>query len=372
MNGFEADIFESHSRSGGLCTSWKRGDYTFDGCFDWLMGSGPGSDLYQFWKEVNAFNDSQIINHEVFTRFEGKDGRQFSLFTDADRLEKHMLETSPDDEKQIKQLCKWIRNVSKFSPQMEKAVELYNFVDYTKFIFKMIPVMKDLKKLNKITTKEFADSFRDPLIRESLKIMFASGDYSLFAFIFPLGFLCAKSGGYTIGGSGELVRRIEKRFTDLGGEIHYNSKVEKILVKNNKAAGIKLEDGTEHRSDYVISAADMHATLYSMLEGKFLDPDHVKLFKEETLSPSCVQVSLGVEMDMTNETDCLMNMIPTSETLIVGDTKFDHIRFRNYATDPTMAPKGKTVIITRFAMNEYDYWKELYADRSAYKQKKHS
>ena len=45
MNGFEAEIFESHSISGGVCTGWKRGGYMIDGCLDWLMGYGPGKDF---------------------------------------------------------------------------------------------------------------------------------------------------------------------------------------------------------------------------------------------------------------------------------------------------------------------------------------
>ncbi len=30
-----------HNLPGGVCTAWKRGGYTFDGCIHWLMGSGP-------------------------------------------------------------------------------------------------------------------------------------------------------------------------------------------------------------------------------------------------------------------------------------------------------------------------------------------
>jgi phytoene dehydrogenase-like protein len=32
MNGFNVQIFESHNTPGGLCTSWKRKGYLFDGC----------------------------------------------------------------------------------------------------------------------------------------------------------------------------------------------------------------------------------------------------------------------------------------------------------------------------------------------------
>ena len=119
LNGFDAEIFESHSTSGGVCTAWKRGDYTMDGCLDWLLGSGPGNDFYKFWKELDAFEDNQIIDHEAFMTVEGKDKRKFILYGDVDRLEAHMLELSPDDEKTTRQLCRWIRRFSKFSMQVQ-------------------------------------------------------------------------------------------------------------------------------------------------------------------------------------------------------------------------------------------------------------
>ena len=370
MNGFEAEIFESHSASGGLCTAWKRGNYTIDGACDWLSGSGPGNILYRFWKEIDAFDDNQIVNHEAFSRFVGKDKRQLIIYADVDRLEKHMLELSPEDEKQIRLLCKLIRKYPALPLPFEKAFELYNFFDAVKLTVRMLPVLKTFNYLNGTTIEEFADTFKDSLIRDSLKILLATPEYSLFGLISSLGLFCGKSGGYIIGGARELSKRIEKNFRDSGGIIHFNSKVDKILVENNKATGLKLMDGTEHRSDYVISAADMHTTLYSMLDGNYLDPVHVNLFIEEKLAPSCVQVSLGVNIDLTKEPNCMVSIYPTSETLSIGNTTIENISFRNFAIDPTMAPKGKTVITVRYSMNEYAYWENLYANKNDYKAKK--
>lgn len=42
MNGYATEIFELHTLPGGLCTSWKRKGYTFDGCIQWLVGTGAG------------------------------------------------------------------------------------------------------------------------------------------------------------------------------------------------------------------------------------------------------------------------------------------------------------------------------------------
>jgi len=44
--------------------------------------------------------------------------------------------------------------------------------------------------------------------------------------------------------------------------------VAKILEENGRAVGIRLVDGKEIRGDYIISAADLRATLYEMLDGK--------------------------------------------------------------------------------------------------------
>lgn len=97
MNGYQSQIFEMSDLPGGLCTSWKRKGYTIDGCIHWLVGSSPKSSLYRLWQEVGLVQDRQFVNHEQFMRFEGADGRTFVVYTDVDRLEKHMLELSPQD-----------------------------------------------------------------------------------------------------------------------------------------------------------------------------------------------------------------------------------------------------------------------------------
>ncbi len=58
--------------------------------------------------------------------------------------------------------------------------------------------------------------------------------------------------------------------------MHYRSRVEKILTeadpagRGDRAVGETDADGSEHRADVVISAADGHATIFDMLEGRFI------------------------------------------------------------------------------------------------------
>src|SRR5262249_34226167 len=54
MNGYRTRIFEMHDLPGGVCTSWRRDGYVFDGCLEWLMGSRAGSPLNHVWQELGA------------------------------------------------------------------------------------------------------------------------------------------------------------------------------------------------------------------------------------------------------------------------------------------------------------------------------
>jgi phytoene dehydrogenase-like protein len=106
--------------------------------------------------------------------------------------------------------------------------------------------------------------------------------------------------GYPLGGSIEFARAIERRYLDLGGEIHYCDRVTKILVeadssgRGGRAVGVRPEDGTEHRSDIVVSAADGRTTIFDMLEGKHIDNEIRGYYDELPLFPPLLHIALGV------------------------------------------------------------------------------
>ena len=46
MNGYDTEILESHTRTGGLCTAWERNGYVFENCIHWLCGANPADSFY--------------------------------------------------------------------------------------------------------------------------------------------------------------------------------------------------------------------------------------------------------------------------------------------------------------------------------------
>ena len=68
MNGYSTQIFETHNLPGGLCTSWKRKGYTFDGCIHWLVGSSPCSGMHDIWEETGISQGRDIIDMDEYMR----------------------------------------------------------------------------------------------------------------------------------------------------------------------------------------------------------------------------------------------------------------------------------------------------------------
>jgi Phytoene dehydrogenase and related proteins len=52
MNGYRTRIVEMGRECGGVCATWKRGGYVFDGATNWLVGSAPTINLHAMLGEL--------------------------------------------------------------------------------------------------------------------------------------------------------------------------------------------------------------------------------------------------------------------------------------------------------------------------------
>jgi phytoene dehydrogenase-like protein len=370
MNGYDSHIYEMHDKPGGVCTAWKRRGYTIDGCIHWLIGSNPESHLYPLWEELGAVQGRKFIQYEEFGHVVGNDGKTFTVYTDIDRFEKHMKELAPEDSETIDEFIQGIKDCIGFSWDWQKAPELYTPLDGIKMAFQMMPFGKVLKKWQKVTTMEFANRFKNEFLRESFKAAFVGDieNFSVFAMLMMMAWFQVKDAGYPLGGSLEFSRAIEKRYLDLGGKIDYKSPVERILVENDTAVGVRLADGTEHRADIIISCADGHKTIFDMLGGAYIDNKIKDYYQNWKLFPPLVYVGLGIARPFTAVPHHITFLL--DKPLDTGNVKLDKIAFTIYNFDPSLAPEGKTVMVAMLG-GDYDYWLKLYnEDMDKYKAEK--
>ena len=364
--GFGATILESHSIAGGNCTSWKRKGYLFEGGMHWLTGSSPKEPLNKLWRWVGALDDSvEIHTPEPFMEYDHK-GTPIRVFRSVDQTEKHWLEIAPADEKEIKTLCGYMRKVQ----NLAMPVSELRGVKATKkarmslsMLFSAIPVLSLMRKLAKIKRGEYLSRFTHEGLRDLISSV-TQDNSGVMPLVFTMGTLSRGDGGFPEGGSLPFAGRIAKTFTDLGGEIRYNTRATRVIVENGKAAGVMA--GEERvPGDAVIVTADTMA-----IDHLFDTPPQAPWLKEmqATAEPTMVTfVSLGVNADLKKYPHGYVFKLRQPITL--GKQTYEFLTVNNYASDPVYSPEGKTAMTTTLGGDTYDFWKKA-RDEGRYAEEK--
>jgi phytoene dehydrogenase-like protein len=374
MNGYDTHIFEMHTLPGGLCTSWKRNGYTFDGSIHWLDGTSPTQPSNEIWRELGALKDKKIYYKDMSYKIYLKD-HVITLYNDPDKLKKYLCRIAPEDRDMIDELA---TSLSLFYPfqdaPLSKPKELFTIFDRIQDARNFIPVIRLFQKYGKLTVEEFAGRFKNPILQEAIRstIETTSTDSdSINGFLGVLFVMATKGYGFPEGGSMGMTRSIDQRYISLGGKIRYGARVKKILVEKDRAVGVQLEDGTEENADIVISAADGYSTIFKMLGGRYINRKIKHCYEKEAVTPSTVQVSIGVDGDMSGIADphTIFNMYPLKQPIMIAGKANNILRIKNYSFDPSFAPKGKTTLLIIFG-SESAYWEKIYPDREKYVEEK--
>jgi len=361
MNGYRCTIFELHDLPGGLCTAWERNGYIFDGCIHYLFGSGDGLPFNELWGDLGAVQGRTFIDHDEYQRV--SDGeRTLVAYTDPDRLEAHMLEISPADERLIRALADGVRNFTRFdlSAMYEKPRSLMGIADWLNLVRRMLPYTSSLAKWALLSCRDYGERFKDPFLRRAVPQMFSWDEAPIMMGMMLLAYMHTGNGGFPVGGSLEFARALEKRYLDLGGEIYYKGQVEKILVKDHRAVGVRLYNDEVHHADYVISAADGRSTIFDMLDGEYASRKIRRMYDGHLPTHQMVQVSLGVNRDLSQEPHWVTYLL--DNPILIAGEKRGELGVKHYCFDPSLAPEGKSVV-ELIIRSQYHYWQRIYGRR---------
>ncbi|MDH5188833.1 MAG: NAD(P)/FAD-dependent oxidoreductase, partial [Rhodospirillaceae bacterium] len=161
------------------------------------------------------------------------------------------------------------------------------------------------------------------------------------------------------GGAKNILTAFEKLITDFGGEIRTGADVERIIVKNAKAIGVRLSDGEEIGvSRSVIASVAPKALYQNLLAGSGIDSTVVEEAKsyrygkgdmqihyslhgkpqwanEELSKVALLHLSDGIDSVSKASNEAERGMIPENPTVCVGQpTSFD----------PSRCPEGKSIL----------------------------
>lgn len=382
MSGMDTRIFEKHVLPGGCCTAWSREGYIFDYCIEWLIGTAPGNDANQVWRELGALDGKTVRDFEMFNKVVGTDGRSVTFYNDPDRLQRHLLEVSPADAKLIKAFCRDLRRFI--------AIELYPFLtppplqplrEKLRTLRTVLPAFRLFWRTAATQMHTFADRFTDPLLRKAFRNIFFQDPqgFPMLPFLFNMAGAYHGNAGFPQGGSLGLARSIEERYTSLGGVINYRARAERVLVENGRAVGVEMRNGERHYADHVVSACDGYTTIYGLLEGKYTNPTIDKLYddlltKPGNLFPAVFSVFVGIDGDLDSDgahsTTYLLDSDEAAE--LPGALQNSLVvQLRSQYSDG-FTPPGKSVLHCTY-FSDFEYWQKLRAaDRKDYRSRKHA
>jgi phytoene desaturase len=250
-----------------------------------------------------------------------------------------------------------VKGYQKFDRHTRKIFELFH--PYTdKSFYKLNDMMKIVPDVMRL--QAFADAYlfgaryiRDPFLRRvfSFHPLLVGGNPFDTPAIFTLIVQFEREWGvhYGLGGTGAVVRGLVKLFEELGGKIHYNMEVKEIIIEKDRAAGVRLQDGSDHYADRVVCNGDV-AFAYRNL----IPEQHRKKYTNTHIDHMRYSMSLfvwyfGTKKRYLDSPLRHHNIIFSKDyRKLLSNIFYKHVLSEDFSlylhmpsiTDPTIAPEG--------------------------------
>jgi phytoene dehydrogenase-like protein len=170
-----------------------------------------------------------------------------------------------------------------------------------------------------------------------------------------------RSWGFARGGTGAISNAIAEAAREAGAEIRNKAGIARIIVKDNRARGVVLENGDELSADVVSSSVDPRNTFLRFMEPGLLPNEFLEDVRRYKFRGSSGKVNIA--LDALPDFKCLpgpgahlRGAISISPSVEYMERAYDDAKYGNYSrrpyldivipslTDPSVAPPGKHVM----------------------------
>jgi phytoene desaturase len=262
--GFSVKVLEKNERAGGKVNIIEACGYKFDTGASLLTMRRVLDELFEFCgKRTEDY--LELVALDPICRYFWSDGARLDASSDIERTESEIEKIEPAD----------VRNFRRYLADAKQKYEISARTFLAKS-FNDLPHLltpKNLPDLFKISSLETlaahnAKYFKSPKIRQVFnRFATYSGSspfrtpatFALISYVeFGLG------AWYSSGGIYEIPKSLARLAQELGAEILTGIEVEKILVKDGKAVGVKAA-GEIYKADFIVSNADAVETYRNLL-----------------------------------------------------------------------------------------------------------
>ena len=346
--GHQVEIYEKRDKLGGRAYVYDINGFKFDGGPTVITAPFMFDDLFALaGRKREDFIDFVPVN--PFYRIFNHDARQFDYNNDSEFILKEIEHWSPSDKEGYQKL------IATTKPIFEKGfIELADkpFLH----VSDMLKVAPDLVRLQsyKSVYQYVAQFVKDPFLRMVFTFhpLLVGGNPFETTSIYAMIHYLERHWGvfYAMGGTGAIVNALGKLFTELGGKIHLNAAVEEILVGDDrKVTGIRLQDGSTHLADDIVSNADVAWTYRNLIPARYRKVNTNAHYDRLRYSMSLFVIYFGTKRRYLDSRLAHHNIIlgPRYRGLL-NDIFHKKVLAEDFSlylhmptiTDPTIAPEG--------------------------------
>lgn len=257
-------VLEQHYLPGGWCHSFHLEGYRFSPGVHYLGELQDGGRLRAIYEGLGVAGDLVFcelnpdgFDHVVLGR------ERFDIPKGREAFAARLSERFPNERAGIHG---YLDTVQRLSDELNQAMQIASLRDVVALPFKSPAITR----WGLATTKSMLDRFvRDPVLRGILTAQ--AGDHGLPPSLAPAPVHAAvtahyfQGGYYPQGGGGALPRAFIRALKRAGGAIKVRTSVEKIMIEDRRAIGVRLAGGEEIRAKHVISNADPDVTMKKLV-----------------------------------------------------------------------------------------------------------
>jgi len=364
-SGMKTLIIEKNSYPGGYSTAYEKGGYVFE--------------TTQLFPDIIDILDYLEINlplkryEKNFMRrlvVDGEHVDEYKIPAGAENFTRYLTETFPADADKIRALMDYSVDLFK---QVRKLKANATLKDTLTTPFKAPKVIANLNRtysglLDKFgitgrKLREVMETFTSfsgvPSDRASAILATGAMLSSMTRCFRPLGFF------------DEYPAKLAEKFQSLGGEMLFGKEVEKIEVRAGVVSGVRIKgESAVINAERVITTIDPMLAMRKFVGDENLPPEYIKKLENTIMSPSSVNVALGLDdridmirLDLDYPYNVVSTGLGTAEKLfnafLAGNHGFSKDCFHVAVICPSLTTGAKNTVTIRSTPWALDGWKDL-------------
>ena len=343
--GYRVTVLEKLDAPGGRAYVRKRDGFVFDSGPTVITAPQLFEELWQLCGKKLS-DDVDLRPVTPFYRIRFHDGEIFDYTGDAEHMKREVARFSPGDVAGYERFIAASEEI--FSIGFEKLAHV-SFGSWLSMA-KIVPQMVRLQSFRSVygLVSSFIKNERLRQVMSFHPLLVGGNPFTTTSIYTLIAYLERKWGvHFPIGGTGSLVNGLVALIEGQGGTLRCNAAVERILVENGRAIGVRLESGEKLAADVVVSNCDS-AWTYRYL----LAPEDRRKWTDERVESMRYSMGLFVWYfgtkrryeDVAHHTILLGPRYRELLTDIFGKKvlaeDFSLYLHRPTATDPALAPAG--------------------------------